>query len=84
MGITRVPPVYSSTRRAVSTTTGRHGGQCWKLSVAGRPGDVHEDLADLLGVEHLRSGHELLHERGGCRLTDTAGPVHPDDHETGR
>lgn len=27
MGITRVPPVQSRTRRAVSTTSGRHGGR---------------------------------------------------------
>ena len=28
-GMTRVPPVYSRMRRADSTTSGRHGGQCW-------------------------------------------------------
>jgi hypothetical protein len=47
-----------------------------------QPGrDVHEYLADLLGVEYAGVGEQLLYEcaRGG--LSGSVGAIDPNDHE---
>jgi hypothetical protein len=54
MGMTNVPPVKSSTREAVSTTRGRHGAQCWKLSVAGRPGVMSISVSPTFSASNTR------------------------------
>ena len=53
-GHDQVPPVYSSMRRADSTTSGRHGGQCWKLSVSGSPGVMSMSIAPTFSASNTR------------------------------